>query len=264
MSKAYYNEIEEFPCVWLGNLQKKNLIAPGFVDQRDIADVDASDLEGFKQCHFFAGIGGWSCCLRIVGWPDDCPIWSISCPCPPWSRSRVWNRHEHGKNDYRDLWPIMMPLIRKLKPRYIIGEQVAGKQAAKWIDRTKRDLEKAGYSFIERRLLASDAGSPQRRQRNYFFAYLGSARGARLVTSRKVGKARQWRWRGETDLRAIAKAPFQPGRCWPQPLLRRGDDGLFAKMGRLRAYGNAIDPWIAAQFICCLPQAIKEKEARLG
>ena len=31
--------------------------------------------------------------------------------------------------------------------------------------------------------------------------------------------------------------------------IKGGDDGLSARVAQLRAYGNAIDPWVAAQFI---------------
>src|SRR6516225_4107105 len=54
------------------------------VDERSIVDVRPEDLRGFRQCHFFAGIGGWSLALRLAGWPDDREVWTGSCPCQPW------------------------------------------------------------------------------------------------------------------------------------------------------------------------------------
>jgi hypothetical protein len=41
--------------------------------------------EATRQCHFFAGIGGWSVALRLAGWPDERPVWTGSCPCQPFS-----------------------------------------------------------------------------------------------------------------------------------------------------------------------------------
>jgi DNA (cytosine-5)-methyltransferase 1 len=41
------------------------------VDERSILDVRPDDLRGFTQCHFFAGIGVWSHALRRAGWADD-------------------------------------------------------------------------------------------------------------------------------------------------------------------------------------------------
>lgn len=82
---AYYNEIDPFAAQWLRNLIDANLIAPGVVDTRSIEDVTPNDLKGFTQCHFFAGFGTWSLVLRRSGWRDDQPIWTASCPCQPFS-----------------------------------------------------------------------------------------------------------------------------------------------------------------------------------
>jgi len=82
---AYYNEIDPYACDWLENLIWCGLIADGVVDRRSILDVHPSDLAGFTQCHFFAGIGIWSHALRRAGWADDRPVWTGSCPCQPFS-----------------------------------------------------------------------------------------------------------------------------------------------------------------------------------
>ena len=82
---AYYNEIDPFASQWLRNLISADLLPDGEVDERDIRDVKPSDLDGFIQCHFFAGIGIWPLALRDAGWPDDRPVWTGSCPYQPFS-----------------------------------------------------------------------------------------------------------------------------------------------------------------------------------
>ena len=82
---AYYNEIDPFAAGWLRNLIAAGHIAPGDVDERSIEDVSPDDLARYEQCHFFAGIGGWSYALRLAGWPDDRPVWTGSVPCQPLS-----------------------------------------------------------------------------------------------------------------------------------------------------------------------------------
>lgn len=57
---AYYNEFDPAAAAWLRELIKQGLIAPGIVDDRSITEVDPNELKEFTQCHFFAGIGGWS------------------------------------------------------------------------------------------------------------------------------------------------------------------------------------------------------------
>ena len=81
----YYNEFDPYAAQWLRNLIDAGHIPKGEVDSRSIKDVKASDLTGFVQCHFFAGLGGWSHALRLAGWPEDRPVWTGSCPCQPFS-----------------------------------------------------------------------------------------------------------------------------------------------------------------------------------
>ena len=56
---AYYNEFNPHAAQWLRNLIAAGKIAPGDVDIRSITEVQADDLRGYEQCHFFAGIGVW-------------------------------------------------------------------------------------------------------------------------------------------------------------------------------------------------------------
>lgn len=56
----YYNDNDPFAAEFLRHLIAGKVIGAGYVDERSIDLVQPSDLEGFKQCHFFAGIGGWA------------------------------------------------------------------------------------------------------------------------------------------------------------------------------------------------------------
>lgn len=109
---AYYNEHDPFAAQWLRNLIDKDLIARGDVDERDIQKVQGSDLDGYTQVHFFAGIGGWSYALRLAGWTDDRLVWTGSCPCQPFSCAG----EQKGADDDRHLWPHLFRLIRECRP----------------------------------------------------------------------------------------------------------------------------------------------------
>ena len=137
---AYYNEIDPYAAQWLRNLITEKLIAPGDVDERSIAEVNANDLAGYTQCHFFAGIGGWSYALRLAQWPDDRPVWTGSCPCQPFSAAgkRI------GFADERHLWPAWFHLITQRRPAIILGEQVAS--ATQWLRLVRSDLEALEYA----------------------------------------------------------------------------------------------------------------------
>lgn len=69
--KSLYNEIEPFAAQWLRNLCSAGHIANGDVNERSIVELNPRDLDGYTQCHFFAGIGVWSYALRLAGWPDS-------------------------------------------------------------------------------------------------------------------------------------------------------------------------------------------------
>jgi hypothetical protein len=105
---AYCNEIDPYAAQWLRNLIAAGHIAPGDVDERDIRDVRPSDLLGYRQCHFFAGIGVWSYALRRAGWPDNRPVWTGSEPCQPFSAAGSGK----GFADERFLRPFWQHLIR--------------------------------------------------------------------------------------------------------------------------------------------------------
>jgi DNA (cytosine-5)-methyltransferase 1 len=163
---AYYNEIDAFSAAWLRELIKAGLIAPGDVDERSITDVNASELAGYSQCHFFAGIGGWAYALRLAGWPDDKPVWTGSCPCQPLSVAG----QRKGHADQRHLWPTFYGLISERKPAVVFGEQVGGKDGREWFSAVRADLEAAGYACGASDLCAASVGAPHIRQRLYFVA----------------------------------------------------------------------------------------------
>jgi len=163
---AYYNEIEPFTAQWLRNLITANLIAPGEVDDRSIADVSAEDLRGFTQCHFFAGLGGWSYALRLAGWPDDRPVWTGSCPCQPFSAAGKGG----GYADERHLWPHWYRLIRERRPSVVFGEQVDAAIRTGWLDDVCLSLEELDYAVGAVSFPACSVGAPHIRQRLYFVA----------------------------------------------------------------------------------------------
>lgn len=163
---AFYNEIAAYPAAWTRNLIAAGHVADGVVDERSIVELDATELVGFEQCHFFAGIGGWSYALRLAGWPDDRAVWTASCPCQPFSTAGKGR----GVDDERHLWPVLFELVRECRPSVLFGEQVASPAGRAWFDAVSADLESAGYAVGAANLCAAGVGAPHIRQRLYFVA----------------------------------------------------------------------------------------------
>ena len=163
---AYYNENDPAMAAWLAELMARGLIAKGHIDTRSITEVQPSDLNGFTQCHFFAGIGGWSAALRLAGWADDRPIWTGSCPCQPFSVAGKGR----GKKDPRHLWPQFRRLIRQCRPATVFGEQVASADGRVWLSGVFADLEALAYRAAGADLCAAGVGAPHIRQRLYWVA----------------------------------------------------------------------------------------------
>jgi DNA (cytosine-5)-methyltransferase 1 len=181
---ALYNEIDGFAAAWLRNLVAAGHIADGTVDQRSIKELAPDDCTA-TQCHFFAGIAGWSRALRLAGWPDDVPVWTGSCPCQPFSCAGT----QRGFADERHLWPDWFRLIRECRPPVIFGEQVASKVAASWLDAVFDDLEGVGYACWAAVLPACSVGAFHRRYRIYFVAHSERGRSGTRGTGGEVREA---------------------------------------------------------------------------
>ena len=238
---AYYNENDSFAAAWLRNLIAAGHIAPGDVDERDIRDVQPADLAGYDQCHFFAGIGGWSYALRLAGWPDDRPVWTGSCPCQPFSIAGQVG----GVKDERHLWPEWFRLIRARLPATVFGEQIASAAGYQWLAGVHLEMESAAYSFGAADLCAASVKAKHPRQRLWFVAHAGSTGLARPVAHGESvcsGADTPSAEHGDAGLRA--RICFEPN---PGTLVRI--DGLPRPVGQVRAYGNAIVPQVAAEFV---------------
>ncbi|MDR9777225.1 DNA cytosine methyltransferase [Rhizobium hidalgonense] len=250
---AYYNEIDPYAAQWLRNLISAGHIAPGDVDERSIVDVQPDDISGYTQCHFFAGIGGWSYGLRLAGWPDDRRVWTGSCPCQPLSSAGK----QKGHLDERHLWPAFQHLIAKCRPPVVFGEQVAGSLGLRWMSAVRSDLEGDRYACGVACLPGFFAGAPQQRERIYWVASSDSPGCDRVKKQDEQPTA----WskvprRNDTDGRSSSfwsAAVQMEGADGTRRLLSPGikllADGLSEGMGRMRGYGNAIIPQVAAEVI---------------
>ena len=243
---AYYNEIEPYAAAWLRNLIKAGLIADGEVDERSIVDVGPDDLRGFVQCHFFAGIGGWSLAARLAGWPDDWPIWTGSCPCQPYSVASVGHGGAKGQGDKRHLWPDFFRLIRECRPTTVFGEQVKSAIAWGWLDEVCADLEAEKYACAAGVLRALAYGARHERPRLYWVANAGSEGREGHIPWKGVPVPEKKTFTIYGNMLARASKALDGDYSDLLPC-----DGLSVQLERhaAKGYGNAIVPQVAAEVI---------------
>jgi DNA (cytosine-5)-methyltransferase 1 len=279
----YYNEIDPYAAQWLRNLIDAGHIAPGIVDERSITDVKPADLAGYTQCHFFAGIGVWNHALRQSGWPDSRPVWTGSCPCQPFSTAG----NQKGTADERHLWPVWFNLIRECRPPVVFGEQVEAAIRHGWLDLVQTDLEGEDYACGAVGIPAAGVGAPHIRQRLFFMANTASERLERGERSKSKGEGNGFtdgrefgeladdidaRLQGRLSGGAYERRqdqhghvgrdgatgfwancdwlPCRDGKYRPvEPGTFPLAHGVTARVGRLRAYGNAIVPQAAQALI---------------
>ena len=285
---AYYNEFDPAAAEWLRWLIAQGHIAPGVVDSRSITEVLPDDLIGFTQCHFFAGIGGWSYAARLAGWPDDRPLWTGSCPCQPFSVAGKGG----GVDDARHLWPDFFRLIGARRPLVVMGEQVAGSAGYGWLDGVRADLAGEGYASRGVDIPACAVDAPHIRSRLWWCALadaesqrggrdepqrgseeraadgrtdaggdLGNAIGAGLEGQRGDGNDGTGR---AQPYRPVAPPDGCNGTFWSaaewlachdgkarrsQPGVPMLVDGLPGRVAAWRGFGNAIVPQVAAEVI---------------
>ena len=234
--RAYYNEIDPDAVLILRALIEDGVIAPGEIDTRSITEVQPDDLDGFTQCHFFAGGGLWSVAARSAGWADDRPLWTASCPCQPFSVAGKGA----GSDDARHLWPDLFRLARAQRPAVLVGEQVAGKAGYGWFDGVRADLASEGYASRYVDIPACAVDAPHIRQRGYWVALAdanGSGRSGRQEAPqrRPFGRsAAEW----PNDVEHAAGNRRSEGR--PEPVVWSGRTTVASADASMRTVDDAM------------------------
>lgn len=307
----YYNEWDKGAAAWLRELIKQGHIPFGVVDERSITEVRPEDLDGFTQCHFFAGIGGWPLALRLAGVPEDAPLWTGSPPCQPFSAAGK----QLGQFDPRHLAPVFIDLVSECRPPVLFGEQVAPAIAKSWMCDLQIHLEGEDYAVGFAVLPACSVGAPHKRDRLFFGAHRLAHTGG--ITDNKRREHAQHRRQDETEQTGMGRCDGGMADADSERLQRERRDsysqgrkrqnirqagllngagtenvaanphhgfwsdadwlgcrdgkfrpvepgtfplanGISARVGRLRGYGNAIVPQVAAEFIKAFMGAVNE------
>lgn len=123
-------------------------------------------------------------------------------PCQPFSVAGK----QKGRDDDRYLWPEMLRVIRELKPRWVIGENVPGiiKIAAGQIC---EDLERAGFETVVFNFEAAAVGAWHRRARICFVAHAKRSAGGADVSEGSDADRHHAGWKKGAGGLTSASAP---------------------------------------------------------
>ena len=217
-----------------------------------------------RHIGLFAGIGGFELAARWMGWntiawsewdpfcqkvlsyhfPEakgygdikqadftqyrgQCDILTGGFPCQPYSTAGK----RLGKEDERHLWPEMLRVIREVRPRWIIGENVRG--LLSWnegvvFEEVCSDLESEGYEVQAFIIPAASVGAPHRRDRIWFVAYANDkGRSSRLrEVQNKNGEISEWNDNAKSSdsnygIVTNASSERLRGDCYPSELFTK-------------------------------------------
>lgn len=141
-------------------------------------------------------------------------------PCQPFSTA------SRGRRVAVDLWPEMLRVVRDVRPRYVIAENVQEEAIAN----AALDLNGDGYRTYYRRISGADAGADHQRDRWWVVAYPDAESELRSAIDAEVAK-----------LPALCVGLWGP-RNYARAV--RVLDGVSNRMDRVVALGNAVLPQI--------------------
>lgn len=167
-------------------------------------------------------------------------------PCQPFSTAGA----KRGKNDDRHLWPEMFRLINKLRPTWVVGENVVG-HANLGLHEVLSDLEGIRYQARAFIIPACAVDAPHIRDRVWVLAHAESF-GHRQ--GRETGDVFE-----EVGGQVGQLLPqLTPTNWWPsEPGMGRVADGVPNRVDRVKSLGNAIVPQVAFRIF----QAINQLES---
>ncbi|MDX9689746.1 MAG: DNA cytosine methyltransferase [Alphaproteobacteria bacterium] len=132
-------------------------------------------------------------------------------PCQPFSMAG----RRRGEEDERHLWPQMYRLVREIRPRWVVAENVAG-HISLGFDEVAASLEAEGFTVWPFIIPACAVGAPHRRDRIWIIAHV-KHNGSSLANTRRSGLHERW-------------GTPHAEREMPEPR-RMGGDGLSVGIG---------------------------------
>jgi DNA (cytosine-5)-methyltransferase 1 len=221
----------------------KARIRDGYLDDAPIWD-DAFTFDGRP----------WAGCVDII---------TAGFPCQPFSSA--------GKGlaelDPRNGWPAVIRILREIRPRYALLENVPRLLSKPYYRRILSDLAEAGFDCEQDCITAEEMGAPHIRERLWIVAHanLGKSKLAKqswqeIIHTEWHGIAqqvanpnserfqKQWRPVTASSDKERVFPDLEHGSQWSvEPELGRVVDGMANRVDRLRALGNGQVPAVVEE-----------------
>lgn len=161
-------------------------------------------------------------------------------PCQPFSLAGK----QFGVSDERWMWPATADVIRAVRPRYILLENVSALvRDSRAFGAVLGDLHQLGLDAEWATLRASDFGAPHARERVYILAYSTGQHGQ---SRSQLEAGEDWRPSlavgGLSGLDAFARRRAAEQWLEREPRVDRLANGIPHQSHRLRCAGNAVVP----------------------
>lgn len=195
----------------------------------------------------------------IIGDGRTIDIISGGYPCQPFSHAG----QRKGQDDDRHLWPEYFRLLKEIKPRWVVGENVAG-HISMGLDDVLSDLESAKYSARAIVIPAAAVGARHRRERVFVVAYtygerelqqkgiieelwgrIGDSSAFMAHSSGELSSESRstWEWwKQPSDGSMFGRNGYDPDYWSTEPRLGRMAHGIPDRVDRLKSLGNAVVP----------------------
>ena len=195
--------------------------------------------------HHWPGVPQHDDVLTAVDWWLSAPRPSVEVvcggfPCQPFSLGGK----QMGMSDERWMWPAFESVVRAVRPRYVLVENVSAlvRDGRAW-GTVLADLHRLGFDAEWATLSAAEFGAPTPRERVYLLAYTSREHGIsrdRVVAS---GERRaSFATRGLSGLDAYSRGRAAAEWLAREPRVDRLANGIPRQVDRLRGAGNAVVP----------------------
>lgn len=159
-------------------------------------------------------------------------------PCQPFSVSG----RKLAEKDERNMWPATRDVIREVRPKFVLLENVTGLLACGYAGVVIADLAGLGYVGRWGVVSASDTGAKHKRDRWWVVAHANGVHGEGIEPWSVDQEVRSIKASGPTGLRRRGRRLEWP----PEPSVGRVAHGVAGRVGSITALGNGQVPRVVA------------------